>query len=162
MPARARLALALAAAATLAACGTTEKSGSVGDELTAKGIRVKVIRVDRHVKVPEDDISGLSTPGEGRRLVGARVRVCSDHGQAIGTYNFGMETSAGDARLKFPAQNYDDPFESLRDGCETGWLVFDTPADSTPKKVKFEFEDTGSAQPGDNSDVKAVFSWKVE
>ena len=49
--------------------------------------------------------SGLSSPGRGRKLVGARVRVCSNHGQAIGTYDFSAETSAGDGRVKFPAQN---------------------------------------------------------
>jgi hypothetical protein len=84
----------------LAGCagiGVTEKSGSVGD------------------------VSGLSSPGPGNRLVGARVRVCTDHGQAIGTYDFSVETSAGKGR----------------------------------------FQDTGSAQPGDNSDVDARFSWKV-
>lgn len=160
-----RLALACTAAAlALAACagiGVTEKSGKLGDELTAKGLQVTVKKLDSEVPVPDSDLSGLSSPRAGHRLVGARVRVCSDHGQAIGTYDFGVETSSGDGRVKFPALNYDDRFESLRDGCEAGWLVLEVPRDARLTKVTFKFEDTGSNQAGDNSDVDARFSWKV-
>jgi hypothetical protein len=160
-----RLAPASAAvAAALAGCagiGVTERSGSVGDELTAKGLKVTVKRLDPHVPVPESDLSGLSSPRPGHELVGARVRVCSDHGGAIGTYDFGVETTAGEGRVKFPALNYHDRFESLRDGCDSGWLVLEVPRDSRVAKITFRFEDTGSAQPGDNSDVDARFSWKV-
>jgi hypothetical protein len=87
--------------------------------------------------------------------------VCSDHGGAIGTYDFGVETSGGEGRVKFPALNYDDRFESLRDGCEAGWLVLEIPRESTLRKITFRFEDTGSAQPGDTGEVDARFSWKV-
>ncbi|HKP90055.1 MAG TPA: hypothetical protein VJT75_08790 [Thermoleophilaceae bacterium] len=155
------LTTAVLALAGCAGLGVTEKSGSIGDELTAKGLKVTVKRLDRHVPVPESDLSGLSSPRAGHRLVGARVRVCSDHGQAIGTYDFGVESSAGEARVKFPALNYDDRFESVRDGCEAGWLVLEIPRDSNVTTVTFRFEDTGSNQPGDNSDVDARFSWKV-
>lgn len=161
---RPRLAPVLGAV-TLAGCagiGVTEKAGRVGDELSAKGIRVTVKRIDRHTPVPDHDVSGLSSPAPGSKLVGARVRVCSNHGQAIGTYDFGADSSAGKASVKFPAQNYGDPFESLRDGCDTGWLVLQIPRDSNLTRVRFRFEDTGSNQPGDNSQVDARFSWKVE
>ena len=159
-----RLAGVSLTAVLLAGCagiGVTEKSGSLGDELTAKGLRVTVKRLDREVPVPDEDVSGLSSPRAGYRLVGARVRVCSDHGQAIGTYDFGVDTSAGEGRVKFPALNYDDRFESLRDGCKGGWLVLEIPRDARLTKITFRFEDTGSNQPGDNSDVDARFSWKV-
>ena len=154
--------LVIAALAGCAGIGVTEKSGSVGDELSAKGLRVTVKRIDRHPPVPDDDVSGLSSPGAGNRLLGARVRVCSNHGQAIGTYDFGVETSSGDGRVKFPAQNYADAFESLRDGCDSGWIVLEIPRASDLTQVRFRFQDTGSARPGDNSDVDARFSWKVE
>jgi hypothetical protein len=148
----------------LAGCagiGVTERSGSVGDELTAKGLRVTVKKLDGHVPVPASDLSGLSSPGSGRRLIGARVRVCSDHGGAIGTYDFGVETSAGEGRVKFPALNYDDRFESLRGGCDSGWLVLEIPRESRLEKITFRFEDTGSNQPGSNDEVDARFAWKV-
>ena len=160
-----RLAAALPAlAVALAGCagiGVTEKSGRVGDELTASGLRVAVKRLDRHVPVPASDLSGLSSPRSGHRLIGARVRVCSDHGGAIGTYDFGVETSAGDGRVKFPALNYDDRFESLREGCDAGWIVLEIPRESRLEKVTFRFEDTGSAQPGSDDRVDARFSWSV-
>ena len=158
VPASAALAVVLGGCAGI---GVTEKSGSVGDELTAKGLKVTVRKLDPRVTVPESDLSGLSSPRPGHKLVGARVRVCSDHGAAIGTYDFGVETTAGEGRVKFPALNYDDRFESLRDGCESGWLVLEIPRESRVAKITFRFEDTGSAQPGDNSDVDARFSWKV-
>jgi hypothetical protein len=151
-------------AAVLAGCagvGVTEKSGSLGDELTARGLQVTVQKIDRRVPGQGDDVSGLSSPAPGKRLVGARVRVCSNHGQAIGTYDFGVDTSAGDGRVKFPAQNYDDPFESMRNGCDGGWLVLEIPRDSNLTRIRFRFLDTGSNQPGDNSDVNARFSWNV-
>ena len=160
-----RLAPPLAAcAAALAGCagiGVTERSGSLGDELTARGVKVTVKKLDRHVPVPQDDLSGLSSPRSGQRLIGARVRVCSDHGGAIGTYDFGVETSAGTGRVKFPALNYDDRFESLRNGCDSGWLVLEVPLESRLEKVTFKFEDTGSAQPGSNDQVDARFAWNV-
>ena len=150
---------------TLAGCagiGVTERSGSVGDELTAKGLQVTVRKLDRHVPVPESDLSGLSSPRAGSKLIGARVRVCSNHGGAIGTYDFGVETSAGEGRVKFPALNYDDRFESLRDGCDSGWVVIEIPRESRLEKITFRFEDTGSNQPSSNDQVDARFSWKVE
>jgi hypothetical protein len=159
VPALAVGALALAGCAGI---GVTEKSGSLGDELTARGLQVTVKKLDRHVPVPDEDLSGLSSPRSGYKLAGARVRVCSDHGGAIGTYDFGVETSRGEGRVKFPALNYDDRFESLRDGCDSGWLVLEIPRESRLEKITFRFEDTGSARPGSNDQVDARFSWKVE
>ena len=56
------LALALA---LLAGCGTTTKSGVVGDMLSGGGVNATLARVDRHPVVPRDDVSGLSTPAPG-------------------------------------------------------------------------------------------------
>src|SRR3954471_21078377 len=103
----------IAIAIGVSGCGTTEKSGQVGDELSAKGLQATVERVDTKVPVPESDVTGLSQPSPGSKLVGAQVRVCSDHGGAIGAYDFGLETGSGDdAAQKYPERNYDDSFET--------------------------------------------------
>jgi hypothetical protein len=111
--------------------------------------------------VPANDITGLSRPSPGSKLVGVLVRVCSDHGGAIGPYDFGVDTGSGDdGRLKFPATNYAKTFDSLRADCGEGWVVFEIPAESSPDRVTFGFEDTGSARDEQN-DVDARFSWSV-
>lgn len=149
-----------AMAVAVAGCGTTEKSGDVGDTLTAKGIEATVETVTTKVPVPASDVTGLSQPSPGFKLVGARVRVCSDHGGAIGAYDFGLDTTSGDARLKYPERNYGDSFETLRDDCGAGWVVFEIPESAQPERVTFGFEDTGSSQQPQTS-VDAKFSWAV-
>ena len=152
----------LAVTALAAGCGKTEKSGSVGDKLTAKDLEVTVLEVDQKVPKPRSDITGLSLPARGYKLVGVRVKVCSDHGGAIGPYSFSVESSEGKGRLKFPARNYRDDFEAIRDDCGDGWVVFEIPADSKATKVKFGFEDTGQAGPqGSNDELDAEFEWEV-
>ena len=154
----------LAAAAALAACGTTEKSGKVGDTLEANGLEVTVEKVDTNVDVPENDITGLSQPSDGSKLVGVLVDVCSDHGGALGPYDFGIETTSGaSGKLKFPQTNYDQSFESLRGDCGDGWIVFEIPQFDDPERVTFGFLDTGQAGPqGDADEVDAKFTWEVE
>ena len=163
MPTRPPLLCLIAAfALAVAGCGTTERSGDVGDTLSAKGLEVTVDEVDTSVSVPENDITGLSQPTPGSQLVGVRVGVCSDHPGAIGPYDFGVETTAGDqAKLKFPQRNYDKSFESLRDDCGDGWVVFEIPDGSEPERVTFGFLDTGSAADPENNEVDAKFSWTV-
>ncbi len=141
-------------------CGTTEKSGNVGDTLSAKGLEARVEQVDTNVPVPKSDVTGLSQPAPGSKLVGARVKVCSDHGGAVGPYDFGLDSSSGDATLKYPEQNYDDSFETVRDGCGDGWVVFEIPQSSKPDTVTFGFEDTGTSQHPETQ-VDARFSWSV-
>jgi len=59
-----------------------------------------------------------------------------------------------------PERNYDDSFETVRDGCGDGWVVFEIPQSSQADKVTFGFEDTGTSQhPG--TQVNAKFSWTV-
>jgi hypothetical protein len=163
MSARPALLLLIAAlAAALAGCGTTERSGAVGDTLTAKGLEVTVDEVDASVAVPKNDVTGLSQPAPGWQLVGVRVNVCSDHSGALGPYDFGVETTSGDSgRLKYPQSNYAESFESLRDDCGDGWVVFEIPDGSEPDRVTFGFDDTGSAMQAENNEVSARFSWTV-
>src|SRR3954454_8530598 len=125
----------------VAGCGTTEKSGKVGDTLSAKGLQATVQEVDAHVPVPASDVTGLSQPAPGTKLVGAQVKVCSEHGGAIGAYDFGLEPSSGDATLKYPERNYGDSFETVRDGCGDGWVVFQIPESADAERVTFGFED---------------------
>jgi hypothetical protein len=155
------LAFALAAAAIGAGCGTTEEAGKVGDTLSAKGLEVTVKDVDTSVPVNEGDITGLSQPSAESEFVGTRVKVCSDHGGAIGPYDFGVETTDGEqGTLKFPQRNYAKGFESRREGCGGGWVVFEIPSGSKPETVKFGFEDTGTAREYQDI-VDAEFSWSV-
>jgi hypothetical protein len=163
MEARATLPLLAACGAlalAIAGCGTTEKSGQVGDTLSAKGLRATLDEVDTHVPVPASDVTGLSQPAPGTKLVGARVEVCSDHGGAIGPYDFGLDSSSGDGTLKYPERNYDDSFETVRDDCGDGWVVFQIPESADPERVTFDFEDTGSSQHPE-TEVHAKFSWSV-
>jgi hypothetical protein len=156
------LCLLAGSATTSLGCGKTERSAAVGEKLSAKGLEVTVEKVDTAVPVPKRDVTGLSQPAPGFELVGARVRICSNHAGATGPYDFGIETSGGgQGRLKFPETNYADSFDSLRDGCGGGWVVFEVPDTSTPERVTFGFDDTGSARRPQNR-VSARFSWTVE
>jgi hypothetical protein len=141
-------------------CGATEESGEIGDVLSAEGLQVSVERVDTRVPVPAEDITGLSQPSPGTKLVGVLARVCSDHRGAIGAYDFGLESSEGDGRLKFPQRNYRDDFEVPRADCGGGWIVFEIPSGAEPERVRFDFQDTGSSRDQDQN-VDAEFSWSV-
>jgi hypothetical protein len=124
---------------------------------------VTVEKVDRRPPKPRRDITGLSVPSRGNRLVGVLVRVCSGHGGAIGAYDFSLETSDGTAKPKYGARNYRNSFDPVRDECGDGWIVFEAPSDSSPTKVKFSFDDTGRpGQQGGNDELYARFEWKVE
>lgn len=149
-----------ALALAITGCGTTEKSGQVGDTLSAKGLQATLDEVDTHVPVPASDVTGLSQPAPGTKLVGARVKVCSDHGGAIGPFDFGLDSSSGDGTLKYPERNYDDSFETVRDDCGDGWVVFQIPESADPERVTFDFEDTGTSQHPE-TEVHAKFSWSV-
>lgn len=150
-----------AAVAVLAGCAT-EKSGSVGDTLTAKGLEVTVRQVDTDVPVPDRDVTGLSSPSPGMHLVGVEAEVCSEeHGGAIGNYSFSLSGTGGaDGELKTPAPNYDNSFGTVRDGCGDGWIVFELPESSEPSEVRFGFQDTGTAM-DESENVDAKFSWWV-
>jgi hypothetical protein len=148
----------------LSGCGlnTTTKSGPVGGTLKAGGLRVTVVKVDNSVPKPEArDITGLGTPTDGMRFFGVKVKVCTDRGQAIGPYDFRLKVDGGKPKLRFPQSVYSNDFDSVRDGCAGGWIVFEAPQDSRAKTVIFKYDDTGSAQPGGDEEKHARFSWDV-
>jgi hypothetical protein len=154
-------------AALLAGCGTTTKSGAIGDTLSGGGVSVSLLRIDRRPPVPREDITGLSTPTPGNRLLGARVRVCSKVGPAIGTWDFSLALDGGGhAQVKFPSHNYENTFDSLRIGCARGWIVFEYPSGGRPTEMRFAFDDTGDnasvSNPGGNrQETHERFSWKL-
>ncbi|MFL5830229.1 MAG: hypothetical protein ACJ76X_09960 [Solirubrobacteraceae bacterium] len=161
------LLLVAAGAVALLGCGTTSKSGHVGDGLSAGGVQVTIERIDRRPPVPSDDVSGLSTPAPGDRLIGARVKVCSKVGAAIGTYDFSLTLAdGGQAQVKFPAQNYPDGFDVVRTGCGRGWIVFEYPRPTRPSEIHFKFDDTGDSAGagnpgGSRQETHERFSWKL-
>lgn len=157
------LCLALLALAGSSGCfldEETRESGAVGDKLTADDLEVTVERIDRETRVPDSDITGLSVPGDGYRLVGMLVNVCSDHGSAIGPWHFKLETSAGEGRPKYTANNYRRSFDSLREGCKRGWIVYEIPRESSPTEASFAFDHSGRRSDG-RDNLSARFEWKV-
>jgi hypothetical protein len=160
-----RLLPVLAVAPTLVGCGTTTKSAHVGDTLSAGGVRVTLERIDERPPVPSDDVSGLSTPAPGDRLLGAQVKVCSKVGPAIGSYDFSVSLADGSqGRVKFPALNYPDSFDVVRIGCARGWLVFEYPRPTRPTEIHFRFDDTGNNAGnagGSRSETHERFTWKL-
>lgn len=161
---RTSIGLALLASAVASGCGTTTRSAKVGEMLSGGGVHVTVERVDLHPPIPSDDVTGLGTPAAGHRLIAARVRICSNVGPAIGTWDFGLSLSDGSSALiKFPQENYADGFDSVRTGCERGWVVFELPASSRPTKIRFAFDDSGSGSGtvAGRPETHERFSWAI-
>lgn len=147
-----------------AACGTTTGSAKVGQTLSGGGVHVTVQRVDLRPPIPAHDVTGLSSPRPGDRLIAARVRICSTVGPAIGTFDFAISLAGGgDGVVKFPQENYANGFDSLRTGCSAGWVVFEIPASSTPAKIRFNFDDTGSGSGSMSGrpETHERFSWAL-
>jgi hypothetical protein len=156
---------AAAAALALAACGTTTRSGKVGETFSGGGLKVTVERVDLHTPVPAGDLSGLSTPAPGNRLIGALVQVCNNDGPAVGQDSFWIGLAGGGhGSLKFPTTNYADSFGFVDSGCASGWVVFQIPLGSTPTQVHFGFDDSGNsaASFGGRPESHERFSWAID
>jgi hypothetical protein len=151
---KARRLWTLVACLALAACGTKERNGEVGDTLEAGSVKATVTEFS-------SEVPG-SKPDAGRRYFGARLEVCKDSEQSINAFAFGLSLDGdGEADHVYPQRAYDESFDSLRDGCEEGWLVFNAPADSKPSAVKFKYEDTGQGGPGGDDGEKLEFEWAV-
>ena len=152
-----------AAGAGLAACGTDDKTGTVGDTFSVDHLRVTVDRVDAHVPVPAHDVTGLSQPRPGARLFGAHVRVCPSDVGAVNPTSFGLDVSGGSATLKYPERNYDHGYDAVRTRCGRGWVVFEVPDGADVRRVTFSFENTGSSSYNrDGQDEVSVhFAWAV-
>jgi hypothetical protein len=152
----------ITAAVALAGCGTTSKSGHVGSTLSGDGVAVTLQRVDEHPPVPRYDVTGLSRPTRGDRLLGARAKVCSSVGPAIGQYQFTAATSdGGELHPKYAASNYPDPFDVVRVGCTSGWIVFEAPAEIRFTEIRFRFDNEGGQVAGQPPEAHVRFSWKL-
>ena len=134
-------------------CGTDEEKGDVGDELEAGSVRATVTKFSS--RVPR------SRPSAGRQRFGAHVDLCKDSGQSINAFAFSLSLEEGDAERVYPQRSYSTSFDSLRDGCEDGWLVWDAPEGSKPRAVRFEYEDTGQGGPGGDDGEHVKFEWAV-
>jgi len=107
-------------------------------------------------------VSATVTKFSSRGPLAARLKVCKDSGQSINAFAFGLELEGGGtAEHVYPQRAYADDFESLRDGCEQGWLVFKAPADAKPRAVTFNYEDTGQGGQGGDDGEKLEFEWAV-
>jgi hypothetical protein len=159
---RITVATSFAAAMTIAGCGTTTMSGSIGSTLTADGIPVTLQRVDLHPPVPRYDVTGLSRPAKGERLLGARAKVCSSVGPAIGQWQFTATTSdGGQLHPKYAASNYPNSFDVVRIGCISGWIVFEAPVEITFTGIRFTFDNESSHLVGAPPEAHVRFSWRI-
>ncbi len=87
--------------------------------------------------------------------------MCTDRDQAIKAYDFQLDPADGDAvRPHLPQRSYDDSFDVTRSGCDSGWIVFEIPADARAESVRFTHDDTGSARPG-STERHARFTWNA-
>lgn len=146
-------------------CGTDEKSGAVGDRLSVDHVSVTLQKVDTTVPVPERDVTGLTRPAPGNTLFGARVRVCTSGVGAVVPTSFGVDLQGGGhGRLKYPERNYPHGYDAVRDGCGSGWLVFDVPQGSTVDRLTFAFVNTGSSnhRMSGQDEVDVRFTWAVD
>ena len=136
----------------------------MGDTLSDRGLAVTLVRVAREVPRRRGrDLSGLATPAPGTRFVGVDVRACNeDGGPAIGPYSFKLELSGGgEGRLRFPQRVLEDDFETVRTGCERGWIVFEVPHGESAEALRFRFDDTASAAPSRRREKHSRFRWDV-
>jgi hypothetical protein len=152
----------LLAAALSSGCGSKSVEGNVGDELEAGSIRATVSKVSSQVPRASGDVTGLSSAGPGNRLLGVHLNMCKTSEQAVNTAAFELELEGGDkAGHKFPQTAYSDSFESVRKGCERGWMVFEAPRSASPSAVAFKYDDTGQSGPSGNDGEHVRFKWKV-
>ncbi|MFL5824546.1 MAG: hypothetical protein ACJ764_14015 [Solirubrobacteraceae bacterium] len=151
-------------AALLAACGTTTMTAGIGATLGTGSLRVTVDRFDPHPPMPPSDVTGLSRPAPGNRLVAGHVHLCTNIGPAIGTWDFSVALSGGGRGTpNNVATNYPQRFDSLRTGCSVGWIVFQVPQESRPTSIDFAFDDTGDsagAHPT-RGETHVRFSWTI-
>lgn len=154
------LALLALASVGLAACGTTERAGAVGDTLEAGHLRVSLDAIDRTVPQPARDLTGLSRAAPGHVLIGAHVTVCNGTDAAIGITAFDVDVDGGGGRAKFPQHSYPDRWDGSRSGCHGGWIVLEVPAGRRVERLRFRFDNTrGRREAG--RDLHARLRWRL-
>jgi hypothetical protein len=137
-----RAALLLALAALLAGCAT-ERHGKVGDALKNDHMQAKLLEFvpavpDRRIG---HDVTGLNAPGRGMRFAAADVAVCNDTGAAAIPWRFELRLADGSSvHPRQPTSVYDDSLETVRDGCDEGWVVWAVPTAAKAKSLYYEFD----------------------
>jgi hypothetical protein len=150
-----RAGLLLIVALALAACGTTERHGKVGDALKGDHMQAKLLAFV--ATVPErrlgHDVTGLNAPARGMRFAAADVAVCNDTGAAAIPWRFELRLGDGSSvHPQQPVSVYDNELETVRDGCDDGWVVWQVPAAAKAESVYYEFDHSEQiGQPGSGS-----------
>ncbi len=160
-----RAGLVLIAALVLAGCGTTSIRGEVGDALKGEHLQAKLLAWVP--TVPErrlrDDVTGLNTPRRGMRFAAVDVALCNDTGAAAMAWQFELRMDDGaKARPHQPTSVYENTLETVRDGCERGWVVFQIPTGARPTALQYEFDwsEPGiNGVPRDSEHVR--FDWSL-
>jgi hypothetical protein len=156
--------IAVTSALLVAACGTATLSAGVGTTLRTGGLRVTVDRYQAHPPIPAGDVTGLSRPAPGNRLVAAHVHMCSTIGPAIGGWDFSVSFRGGGRGTENYAEtNYPQRLDSINTGCSAGWIVFQVPERSRPSSINFAFDDSGDAASAypTRGETHARFSWAI-
>jgi hypothetical protein len=138
-----RAGLLVIAVLVLAGCGTTERHGKVGDALKNRHLQAKLL--DFVPTVPErrlgHDVTGLNAPAHGMRFAAADVAVCNDTGAAAIPWRFELRLAGGaSVHPKQPTFVYDDALDVVRDGCDSGWVVWEVPSGAKAKSLYYEFD----------------------
>jgi len=161
---RARVAIVVAAL-LVAGCGTTERHGEVGDALKGDHLQAKLLRFVPRVpeRLLSRDVTGLNAPARGMRFAAADVAVCNDTGAAAIPWRFELRLGGGaSVHPRGPTSIYDDALETVRDGCDRGWVVWQVPADVEAESVYYEFD--WSHRRGSSTSVEEEhdrFHWTV-
>jgi hypothetical protein len=75
------------------------------------------------------------------RFAAADVAVCNDTGAAAIAWRFELRLADGaSVHPHGPTSVYDDALETVRDGCDRGWVVWQIPAAATAESVYYEFD----------------------
>lgn len=129
----------LLAAAALAGCGTTERSGGVGETLEARTVSAKLIDTDR-----------------GRGVYAVEVGLCNQRGQAVISWHFQLRLADGTMLHPLrPQRSHHPEFSVVRDGCKRGWIEYLLPRGASPEALEYRYDDTGSGSyrnAGDSSE----------
>jgi hypothetical protein len=129
------------AALALAACGTAERTGAVGDTLEAGSITATLERA---------------------RADAVRVHLCNRDGQAVIAYHFALKLDDGsEIRPTYVPGQFRDGFEPVRNGCERGWIGFAVPRGAKAETLEYRYDDTGQGGPARDYGEHARFDWTL-
>lgn len=162
-----RILVASLAAVVLAGCGTTQRHGSVGDAL--KGDHVQAKLLDFVPRVPDKrlghDNSGLNAPARGMRFAAADVALCNDTGAAAIEWAFTLRLADGSTvHPSIASSVYPDMMQTVRNGCDSGWLIYPVPARAKAVALRYRFDYSHRGSYGSSSATDSEhdrFDWSL-